>query len=493
MATDTIGSLVAIVSATSAKFSADMDKVKGTLDSLAAKSESVGQRMKAGLEVAAPVLALVEAFEKLKQAVEHVFEVFEKSHQIQHLAEELGSTAHEISGLQFAGMMSGVDTETMSTALGRMVTKIGEAREGAEKTSVAFQALGINVNQLAGTTAGGQIEAIAEAMQQVKSHADRAAIAVELFGKQGRELLPFLEQGRAGIEQMMARGDELGATFGRDAGQMAAAQMAMNELKAAVDGLYISFATNLAPWVTKTTHLLTELTQTARWLAEPLRLVTDIGTERWGVTNAELDKTQRILAQGEAIRRTRMDEEGQNIIAKLKERNEWFKRYREEQAKNEEEAARHSADIARKMAEEHKRAAEELARHAKQIADAARTPIEKFKDTLADLSDMLRRNAISFRVFEEAARKAMDEVERATTPRKEISESLRGGIAGAGVETTAGASLAISAQRAAQDMSLHNTDVQEQQLEQQKVMVDLLGRIEKAAGGRKVDLAVLEP
>jgi hypothetical protein len=493
MATDTIGSLVAIVSATSAKFSADMDKVKGTLDSLAAKSESVGQRMKAGLEVAAPVLALVEAFEKLKQAVEHVFEVFEKSHQIQHLAEELGSTAHEISGLQFAGMMSGVDTETMSTALGRMVTKIGEAREGAEKTSVAFQALGINVNQLAGTTAGGQIEAIAEAMRQVKSHADRAAIAVELFGKQGRELLPFLEQGRAGIEQMMARGDELGATFGRDAGQMAAAQMAMNELKAAVDGLYISFATNLAPWVTKTTHLLTELTQTARWLAEPLRLVTDIGTERWGVTNAELDKTQRILAQGEAIRRTRMDEEGQNIIAKLKERNEWFKRYREEQARNEEEANRMSIAHAKKLVEETRHIAEEHARHAKQIADASRTPMEKFKDTIADLRQYLEMGAISFRVFEEAAGKAMDEMEKASFKHKDVSESMRSGISGADITSSSGASLAISAQRAAQDIGLHSQDIEEDQLAEQRLHTNLLQQILQAAGGRKVDLAVLEP
>src|SRR3546814_14700800 len=90
-------------------------------------------------------------------------------------------------------------------------------RSGAEG-SKALQALGV-----AATDAHGQIRPteqvlldLAEKFADMPDGADKAALAIKLFGREGLNLIPFLTQGREGITALMEEAPRLGLVMPED-------------------------------------------------------------------------------------------------------------------------------------------------------------------------------------------------------------------------------------------------------------------------------------
>ncbi|MER9936510.1 hypothetical protein [Mesorhizobium sp. M0088] len=99
-----------------------------------------------------------------------------------------------------------------------------KAQKGAKGISTGFDDLGIKVKRANGTLKTNEqlLLDVANAFQKMPDGARKSAISLKLFGEAGAELIPFLNQGSAGIKEFEDRAADLGIVFSPD--QIKAAQ-----------------------------------------------------------------------------------------------------------------------------------------------------------------------------------------------------------------------------------------------------------------------------
>lgn len=130
------------------------------------------------------------------------------------MAERAGTSVEEFSRLGYAASQSGSSIEGMDAALKGLANTAAEAQKGSKSAQAAFDAIGISAEGADGAlkdTSQLLVE-IADKFSQYQDGAAKSALAQELFGKSGRELIPLLNKGAEGIAELKARADELGIT-----------------------------------------------------------------------------------------------------------------------------------------------------------------------------------------------------------------------------------------------------------------------------------------
>jgi hypothetical protein len=169
------------------------------------------------------------------------------------LADRIGTTTEELSGLQYAAKhaLGTDDIEAFGDALSDMQEKIGDVtlEEGGAKDILAMA--GLDAEAMAKQDAVENFKQIADAIAGMQSKAEKLHVLDTMFGGEGQKMLPLLEQGSAGIEEMQARAKELGLTFNElQGGQVLAAQQAIGDLTARFEGLAAQVALQVAPFIT---------------------------------------------------------------------------------------------------------------------------------------------------------------------------------------------------------------------------------------------------
>ena len=169
-------------------------------------------------------------------------------------ARKVGVSTEAYQEYQYALGQTGLSAEDTDKALGRLNTRIGEARDGSDKYSEALEKAGVDMKALADgtlTTDEAMMQAV-EGLSKITNEQDRAAAATELFGtKLGRELMPALEGGVEGLEAARQKARDLGIVMSDEAAVKAEEfNDSMEDLQAGVKGAFREFATNLIPVLT---------------------------------------------------------------------------------------------------------------------------------------------------------------------------------------------------------------------------------------------------
>jgi hypothetical protein len=135
------------------------------------------------------------------------------------LAARLGFTYGEFAGLALAGELAGVSMDQIGTAATKADVAFVRASQGSAAAQAAFAGLGLNLQQLAGLNAAGRFDAIAASIAALPTEAQRAAAAVQIFGRAGAQLLPLFAGGAEGIQQAREEAERLGLTLTTVQGQ----------------------------------------------------------------------------------------------------------------------------------------------------------------------------------------------------------------------------------------------------------------------------------
>ena len=109
--------------------------------------------------------------------------------QLVKVADRTGLTTTEVQRLQHIANQSGNTLDELTSAIGRLQNNLVSGDKGAV---AAVKALGLNFQSLRNSTPFDQMEQIATAIGKVPDPAARAALAMELFGRQGAAILPTL-------------------------------------------------------------------------------------------------------------------------------------------------------------------------------------------------------------------------------------------------------------------------------------------------------------
>lgn len=161
----------------------------------------------------------------------------------------LGVGVETLSAYRYAAQQTGTDIEALSKGLKILAKNAADAVEVGEGRNI-FKALNIEVLDTAGNLK--QLDAlipdIADRFAALQDGTQKAALAQELFGKSGLDLIEFLNQGSQGLSDMTDRAKELGLVFGQDAADQADLfNDTVQEAKDAVAGLAQGVAIELLP------------------------------------------------------------------------------------------------------------------------------------------------------------------------------------------------------------------------------------------------------
>jgi len=169
-------------------------------------------------------------------------------------AGRLGVSVEDLSALNFAGKMNGLEFEDMTNALTKLSVKMQDAANGGKDAGALFTDLGIKVTDSSGKlkSADAVFAEVAEAFSGLQDGAGKTALSVDLFGKSGAKLVPILNGGSRGLADMRKEAESLGGIIdGKLAKQAAEFNDNMDKLSMLSGTVAKSLAGELLPSLNK--------------------------------------------------------------------------------------------------------------------------------------------------------------------------------------------------------------------------------------------------
>ena len=119
------------------------------------------------------------------------------------LSTQTGIAANTLIAYTRAGKLAGVEQETIDRGLRRLAQSMREADQGVATYKDAFDDLGLSVRNTDGTLKSSEqvLGEIADRFADLPDGATKAAIAMEILGRSGAQLVPFLNMGAKGIKE----------------------------------------------------------------------------------------------------------------------------------------------------------------------------------------------------------------------------------------------------------------------------------------------------
>lgn len=135
-------------------------------------------------------------------------ETANSAHEVSILAQRVGVSTQALQELEYAAKLNGVDFEDLTNGLRFLNRATQEARDGTQEFALAFRRLHIdpNVNR----TADQMLMEIAKHFGGLKTTAEKTQIAMQLFSRSGANLIPLLNKGADGIDELRKRAHDLG-------------------------------------------------------------------------------------------------------------------------------------------------------------------------------------------------------------------------------------------------------------------------------------------
>lgn len=161
------------------------------------------------------------------------------------LSEKFGISTQAFQELQFAAKS---EAQALTASLGIFSKNIIAAKDGTDAQSAAFKRLGVSIKDPNGKLKSTEqliIEA-ADGFSKMENGAVKTSTAMDLFGRSGADLLPFLNQGSAEISRLRQEAVDAGAVLSDDA--IAGAQNfndSLDDLINTIKGVGASFAADL--------------------------------------------------------------------------------------------------------------------------------------------------------------------------------------------------------------------------------------------------------
>lgn len=232
----------------------------------------------------------------------------------------LGGTTEEASRFRYAGKMSGLGADQMANSLGKLSKTLVAAQDKTKSMNyhvgVATGAwhkvtttikdasghfvtvtkmmpimamktlsrtvttvnpliaqLGFKVRDAAGHMLPMSVlmPKIADKFKSMPAGAEKSALALKLFGKQGMSMIPMLDKGSAGIKALGVESDKFGNTLNdKDTAAVKENTKQKRQMAAAMEGLQIMLGRVLMPVVVMFTTKLAEL---ARWFNQNVKVM----------------------------------------------------------------------------------------------------------------------------------------------------------------------------------------------------------------------------
>lgn len=196
-----IGTLTIEMAANVARLRQDMDAAKRTVDNTMRdirKSVEMAKNALVGLGAGLSVAAFASW---IKQSIDAADEMSK-------LAQKTGIAVKDLAGLQLAYRQSGLEAGALQQSMGKLSVAVVNGSD-------ALKAMGVQTRNTDGTLKSTR-QILGEVADRFAGYQDgigKTALAIELFGKSGAELIPLLNGGSAALAEFDEVARKLGLTL----------------------------------------------------------------------------------------------------------------------------------------------------------------------------------------------------------------------------------------------------------------------------------------
>lgn len=201
---------------------------------------AVGDQMKS-------LIAGIGIFASLKAAATQFYSALEAGGALVDLAGQTGVAIDKLMVLQMAFDMAGMSAADVQPTLSKLQKSIAAGASGSADAAKKFSDLGLSVYDLQGLSADEQLKKVGEAIQNIKNPAERAAAAIEVFGRGGAKLLSVFSAG--GLEDIQKNIGNQAALLVQNAGVFDRASDVLGTAGSKVQGLFVGIASEVMPQI----------------------------------------------------------------------------------------------------------------------------------------------------------------------------------------------------------------------------------------------------
>lgn len=301
MATRSLGSLTIDLIAKTGMFEAGMDRAARLADRRSRDiSKSISNGLKGALgSVAAFTTGLVGGLLSAQAAFEGFMNAINNADRLDELSSRLGISTEQLSAWGYAAKLSGSDLESLTGSIQKFSKTVASAADANSRQAELFASLGISVKDAAGNLRDVEdlLPEVADRFKALDNETTETALAMELFGRSGAELLEFLNRGSDGLNKLGQEARDLGGIIDGETAKAAAEfKDQVDQLRVATNALFTQIARELLPDLKALTAQLIQLGKDTDGVASKVRGLVDLlkfGFEISGL-NALLEVVSRL-------------------------------------------------------------------------------------------------------------------------------------------------------------------------------------------------------
>ena len=197
----TVGQLTIEMAANIVRLQQDLDKAKNSVSSAMSSIQKSASMAATALGAIGVGLSVAAFTGWIRSAIDAADET-------NKMAQKIGVAVKDVAGLQLAFRQAGIEGGALQTSMSKLSVAIANGND-------AFVAMGINTRNTDGTLKSTR-QVLGEVADKFKSYEDGAsktALAIQLFGKAGAELIPLLNAGADSLDQFDEMARKLGLTI----------------------------------------------------------------------------------------------------------------------------------------------------------------------------------------------------------------------------------------------------------------------------------------
>lgn len=242
MGSKSIASLFIDLKANTASFAKGMDKA-------VKKARTTGAKIEKAFSTIGPAFALA-ATAVVAGTAAMVRSAVLSADELSKMSQAVGISVESLSGLAFGAEQSGLDLKALGDRLTNLNRRAKEGARGVQSYRAAFDTLGVTLTNSDGSLRGTEdlLLDVADGFAKLKDGTLKSALATDIFSNAGVKMLPFLNQGRAGIEALKDEAADLGLVLSTETAQAAERfNDNLSKLGSAVQGVGFGITAALLP------------------------------------------------------------------------------------------------------------------------------------------------------------------------------------------------------------------------------------------------------
>lgn len=267
-----IGALHVSLSADSAAFDQNMQQSQEVAE------ESMGSISESAIKMAGALAAAWAAIESVGAIITATKEQIDYADSLGDVAARSNQAAEALSAYEYALAFSDASLQDYTAGLQKLEQNMAAASEGSKEQALVFETLGIQLREQDGMlrNSGDVMLDFADVMAGMANGATKTQLAMDVLGKSaGPALLPFLSQGKDGIEEFTAEAEKMGLVvsteFSNAAGEL---NDNLDKLGSVTTGLWRSFADGLTPALVDVSNAMIQAAEDADYFK---RVAKDFG------------------------------------------------------------------------------------------------------------------------------------------------------------------------------------------------------------------------